>query len=84
MAQLLVRNLDDDLVQTLKIRAAQHGRSAEEEHREILRLALRPSPTMGLRDLLLSMPPVGDDGDFERHDDLGREVTLRAIWSTPT
>lgn len=37
---LHVRNLDDDLIAKLKIRAARHGRSAEAEHREILRQAL--------------------------------------------
>ena len=42
MAQLLVRNLDDDLVARLKERAAEHGRSAEAEHRAILEKTLRP------------------------------------------
>jgi len=37
---LHVRNLDDDLIIRLKRRAARHGRSAEAEHREILRQAL--------------------------------------------
>jgi antitoxin FitA len=37
---LSVRNLDDDLIARLKRRAARHGRSAEAEHREILRQAL--------------------------------------------
>jgi len=40
VASLHVRNLDDDLVARLKRRAARHGRSAEAEHREILRQAL--------------------------------------------
>lgn len=40
-ANLHVRNLDDELVQRLKRRAARHGRSAEAEHREILRHALQ-------------------------------------------
>jgi plasmid stability protein len=40
MANLHVRNLDDDLVARLRRRAARHGRSVEAEHREILRLAL--------------------------------------------
>ncbi|MGH7051823.1 MAG: FitA-like ribbon-helix-helix domain-containing protein, partial [Acetobacteraceae bacterium] len=39
-ASLSVRNLDDDLIVRLKRRAARHGRSAEAEHREILRQAL--------------------------------------------
>jgi len=37
---LSVRNIDDDLILRLKRRAARHGRSAEAEHREILRRAL--------------------------------------------
>jgi plasmid stability protein len=40
MAALTVRNLDATLVRRLRIRAAENGRSAEAEHREILRLAL--------------------------------------------
>lgn len=42
MAQLTVRNLDDDLVRRLKIRAAQNNRSAEAEHRILLERALKP------------------------------------------
>lgn len=37
---LHVRNLDDELIAKLKRRAARHGRSAEAEHREILRQSL--------------------------------------------
>jgi len=40
MAQLTVRNITDHLVAALKQRAGGHGRSAEAEHREILRRAL--------------------------------------------
>jgi plasmid stability protein len=40
MAQLLVRNLDDELVSRLKKRAGGHGVSVEEEHRRILREVL--------------------------------------------
>ena len=39
MAQLVVRNLDDDVKRRLRERAARHGRSMEEEVREILRAA---------------------------------------------
>jgi plasmid stability protein len=42
MAQLLVRNLEEDLVARLKARAAANGRSVEAEHRQILREALAP------------------------------------------
>lgn len=40
MGQLIVRGLDDRLIQTLKQRAARAGRSAEAEHRAILMQAL--------------------------------------------
>jgi antitoxin FitA len=40
MAQLTVRKVDDRVVRALKQRAASRGRSAEAEHREILRAAL--------------------------------------------
>ena len=40
MAQLTVRNLAPDVVGALKRRAAANGRSAEAEHRDILRKAL--------------------------------------------
>jgi plasmid stability protein len=46
MASLHVRNLEDDLVARLKRRAARHGRSAEAEHREILRQALASDSDM--------------------------------------
>ena len=45
MAQLLVRRIPEALVKKLKIRAAEHGTSAEEEHRRILREALAASAT---------------------------------------
>ncbi|HSR93727.1 MAG TPA: hypothetical protein VLK56_02585 [Solirubrobacterales bacterium] len=77
MAQLLVRDIESDVVRELKIRAARHGRSAEEEHREILRGALRHSgPRTSLKELLLAIPDVGEDGDFERPADFGRSIEL--------
>ena len=41
MAQLPVRNLEDDVKARLRLRARRHGRSTEEEVREILRNAVR-------------------------------------------
>jgi plasmid stability protein len=77
MAQLLVRDIESDVVRELKIRAARHGRSAEEEHRQILREALRgQGPTKTLKELLLEMPDVGEDRDFDRPEDRGRAVEL--------
>lgn len=40
MPQLLVRNVDEFVVNKLRRRAVLHGVSAEEEHRRILREAL--------------------------------------------
>jgi plasmid stability protein len=40
MASIMIRNLDDRLKSKLRVRAAQHGRSMEEEARHILRSAL--------------------------------------------
>jgi plasmid stability protein len=40
MGSLIVRSVNDELIARLKGRAAAHGRSAEAEHREILRQAL--------------------------------------------
>ena len=40
MAQLIVRNVTRQIVLALKQRAAANGRSAEDEHREILRETL--------------------------------------------
>lgn len=74
MAQLIVRNLEDDIVQALKERAGRHGRSAEAEHREILRKALSKRPAKDLKTLLLEMPDVGEDEDFERIRDVPRPV----------
>lgn len=41
MAQLVVRQLDDDVKAKLQRRARRHGRSTEEEVREILRNAVK-------------------------------------------
>ena len=49
MATLTVRHLDDDVVKRLRIRAAEHGRSAEAEHREILRATLLGSERQAAR-----------------------------------
>lgn len=45
MASITIRNLDDALKQRLRMRAAEHGRSMEEEVREILRRSVGRSPS---------------------------------------
>lgn len=62
---LIVRNVDPDIAQALKEAAAVHGRSAEAEHREILRAALSRRSPRSFKDVLASMPDVGNDEDFD-------------------
>lgn len=52
MAQIVVRNLDEDVKTKLQKRARRRGRSTEEEVRDILRSAVnegRPLPPLGSR-----------------------------------
>ena len=44
MASITVRNLEDGLKRRLRIRAAENGRSMEEEARDILRTAIYQQP----------------------------------------
>ena len=57
MAQILVRNLEDQVKGRLQDRAKRHGRSMEEEAREILRDALRDenAPKLGLGSEIVAM-----------------------------
>jgi antitoxin FitA len=50
MASITIRNLDQTIKARLRLRAARHDRSMEEEAREILRMALseEPGPTCDL------------------------------------
>ncbi len=66
MADLLVRGLDESIVQALKARAGAHGRSAEAEHRAILSAALSGPRKRSFAEVLVAMPDVGNDADFER------------------
>ena len=57
MPDLLVRGVDDDLVQALKKRAG------------ALPAALLNPPRHNLAELLAAMPDVAVDADFQRQDD---------------
>ena len=61
---LVVRNVDEDVALALKQMAAAHGRSAEAEHREILRTVLQRPKRRSVAEVLSSMPNVGEDADF--------------------
>jgi len=72
MPDLLVRGVDDEIVRALKERAGAHGRSAEAEHRAILRAALARPRRRSFAEVLATMPDVGRDADFERVDSAER------------
>ncbi len=48
MASITIRRLDDAVKAKLRVRAANHGRSMEEEAREILKAGLKPERASGL------------------------------------
>jgi antitoxin FitA len=74
MANLIVRNLDQRIVDALKQRAARHGRSAEAEHRTILEEVLLLAPKKkSFAEALSSMPNVGQDEDFMPLEDKPKE-----------
>lgn len=47
MATMTIRNIDDQLKARLRVQAAMHGRSMEDEARNILRTALSAEPANG-------------------------------------
>ena len=61
MATMTIRNLDDEVKRRLRIRAAEHDCSMEEEARSILRAALSVSaPTANLADAIRArFAPLG-------------------------
>ena len=71
MANLIVRNIDEKVVNALKARAGKNGLSAEAEHRRILESALLTPQRKSFAEALKSIPNVGNDDDFERCDDSG-------------
>jgi plasmid stability protein len=62
MASITIRNLDDSLKSRLRIQAATHGRSMEDEARDILRSALNqtaPPPANLVDTLRARFAPLG-------------------------
>ncbi|NRP21797.1 hypothetical protein LPJGGPFB_05056 [Ensifer adhaerens] len=47
MASMTIRNIDDRLKQRLRVRAATHGRSMEDEARDILKMVLAQQAAPG-------------------------------------
>lgn len=72
-ASLHVRNVDDDLVIRLKRRAARHGRSAEAEHREILRQALSAEAEPSFKEIAAKLRRMTRGRKHTPAEDLLRE-----------
>jgi plasmid stability protein len=69
MANLIVRNVNEDIIKALKMRAGRHGISAEAEHRKILAQALVKARKRSFVEAIAAMPNVGKDSDFKRVQD---------------
>jgi plasmid stability protein len=71
MATITVRNLDAALKETLRVRAAMHGRSMEAEARRILQAALQGAPPPREVNLAEAIrrrfAPFGGVDDLEAH-----------------
>ena len=70
---MIVRNLDEQVVSSLKIKAELHGHSLEQELREILKRAaeLTPEEKLALADRIAAMTPRpldDDSADLIRED----------------
>ena len=71
MASITIRNLEDDVKRRLRIRAAEHGRSMEEEAREILRQVVgqeRPAHTLAAAIRARIAPLGGVELDLPPHE----------------
>lgn len=75
MAQLIVRNLEDDVRDKLRDRAQSHGRSMEEEVRDILRAAVAQAPTAQAKGLGTRIAEL-----FRDQSDLGSEPFVVEEW----
>ncbi|NJM34230.1 MAG: toxin-antitoxin system [Rhodomicrobium sp.] len=77
MAQLVVRNIEDEVKQRLVQRARRHGHSMEEEVRTILRDAVReemkPAPDLGFGTRLANFF-AAHDFDFEVEELKGQDA----------
>ena len=67
MASLLLRNLEDSVKARLRVRAAEHGRSMEDEARHIIRDALEREPSQTLADLALDLFGIDHGHELDSH-----------------
>ncbi|AFT69950.1 Plasmid stability protein-like protein [Alloalcanivorax dieselolei B5] len=78
MASITIRNLDDELKARLRLSAAEHGHSMEEEVRQILHRALEPGSDTGLGTRIRERFAAYDaePPEFERRRDAPRDPGL--------
>ena len=76
MPSLVVRNLDESIINALKERAVKHHRSTEAEHRAILAEVLMKPQRKSFADALACIPAVGVDTDFQRINDDASESNV--------
>lgn len=73
MANLHVRNIPDEIVRKLKLRAARHGRSTEAEHREILKQAVVNEQADSFEELAARLRKLTEGRALTPSEDLIRE-----------
>jgi plasmid stability protein len=82
MSQLLVRKIPESLVKKLKRRAVEHGVSAEEEHRRILKEALlhteeKSAKPYSLFDHIRKLGEIAPDLAFGRKRSRGKRRVVK-------
>jgi len=80
MATLAVRNLPDDVHRTLRLRAAEHGRSTEGEVRAILAEAVKAPGPQRLGDALA---PLGREVGLSDEDLTAMDVARQRTPAVP-
>ena len=70
---LHVRNIEDEIIARLKQRAVRNGRSAEAEHREILRQVLASEPVSSFDELAAELHGMMSGRDHTPSEILQRE-----------
>ena len=76
MANLIVRNIDDEIANALKIRASRRGINAEAEHWRILEQVLMRPQKRSFLEVLNQIPDVGTDEDIARIQDQNAATPL--------
>ncbi|MGA0587596.1 FitA-like ribbon-helix-helix domain-containing protein [Dyella sp. KRB-257] len=81
MASITVRNVPDEVHRAIRVRAAQHGRSAEAEIREILESAVKPQGRIRLGSLLAEIGRKAKltDNEFTIFESVRDKAPARAV-----